>query len=72
MTTTQDIVITVTIPRDQVHSELSVNVFEALLETYKTLERKFEHCKVQRNALVVFPGLKNSIEELDEEIARIT
>jgi len=74
MTTSQstDIVITVTIPREQLYSDSSVNVFDELLEAYNKLERKFERCKVQRNALVVFPGLKNSIEELDEELARIT
>ena len=74
MTTNQstDIVITVTIPREQLHSDSHVNVFDELLEAYNKLERKFERCKVQRNALVVFPGLNNSIEELDAEIERIT
>ena len=74
MTTSQtsDIVITVTIPREQLHSESQINVFDELLEAYNKLERRFERCKVQRNALVVFPGLKNSIEELDAEIERIT
>lgn len=73
MTTNQtgDIVITVTIPRDQLHSESQVNVFDELLEAYNKLERRFDHCKVQRNALVVFPGLNNSIEELDREIEMI-
>jgi len=68
---TSDIVITVSIPRGQLQSDSSVNVFDELLEAYNKLERRFEHCKVQRNALVVFPGLKNSIEELDAEIERI-
>lgn len=73
MTTSQtnDIVITVTIPRDQIRNDSQVNVFDELLEAYNKLERMFEHCKVQRNALVVFPGLNNSIEELDAEIERI-
>lgn len=69
---TSDIVITVTIPRDQLRSESQINVFDELLEAYNKLERRFEHCKVQRNALVVFHGLKNSIEDLDAEIERIT
>ena len=68
---TSDIVITVTIPRDQIRNDSQVNVFDELLEAYNKLERRFEHCKMQRNALVVFPGLNNSIEELDAEIERI-
>lgn len=39
-------------------------------EKYDRLKRQLEVCRLQRNAQIVFPELKYTIEELDLEIEK--
>lgn len=41
-------------------------------EAFEVLQRQLEQCRIQRNAQIIFPELKYTIEELDEQIERVT
>lgn len=41
-------------------------------EEVERLKRQLEKCRLQRNAQIVFPELKYTIEELDLEIEKVT
>jgi hypothetical protein len=43
-----------------------------LADEYNRLKRQLEKCRLQRNAQIVFPELKYTIEELDLEIEKVT
>lgn len=46
--------------------------YDDILKTIASQKRIIDKLTVQRNALVVFPELKYTIEELDEQIERMT
>jgi len=41
-------------------------------EAFELLQRQLEQCRIQRNAQIIFPELNYTIEELDEQIERMT
>lgn len=41
-----------------------------LLDDFERLKRQLDKCRLQRNAQIVFPELKYTIEELDLEIEK--